>query len=97
MSVNDQIAADKDFTLTADVTVKANPASSGSGVYVGAFTDIEKAAAKLYAVGFRGANSGVYDMVYYRNKADNSYSGGKYNCHFLLLLLQNMLYQVYKH
>lgn len=77
--LNDQIAADKDFTLTADVTVKANPASSGSGVYVGAFTDIEKAAAKLYAVGFRGANSGVYDMVYYRNKADNSYSGGKYN------------------
>jgi hypothetical protein len=77
--LNDQIAADKDFTLTADVTVKANPASSGSGVYVGAFTDIEKAAAKLYAVGFRGANSGVYDMVYYRNKADDSYSGGKYN------------------
>lgn len=77
--LNDQIAADKDFTLTADVTVKSNPASSGSGVYVGAFTDIGKSTAKLYATGFRGANGGAYDIVYYRNKADNSYSGGKYN------------------
>ena len=77
--LNNTVAKDKDFTLTADVTVKAKPAASGSGLYVGAFTDIDKSTANLYAVGFRGANSGVCDLVYYRNKADGSYSGGKYN------------------
>ena len=77
--LNNTVAKDKDFTLTADVTVKAKPAASGAGLYVGAFTDIDKSTANLYAVGFRGANSGVCDLVYYRNKADGSYSGGKYN------------------
>lgn len=77
--LNNTVAKDKDFTLTADVTVKAKPAASGAGLYVGAFTDIDKSTANLYAVGFRGANSGVCDLVYYRNKANGSYSGGKYN------------------
>ena len=77
--LNNTVAKDKDFTLTADVTVKAKPASSGAGLYVGAFTDIDKSTANLYAVGFRGANSGICDLVYYRNKANGSYSGGKYN------------------
>ena len=78
---NNNISGNFASAFGTDNTVSniRSAAVSGSGVYVGAFTDIEKAAAKLYAVGFRGANSGVYDMVYYRNKADNSYSGGKYN------------------